>query len=128
MGNLNVKKMLFSGFIFAFLVMGYVSMQRAMPDAKEDRIYKAIRVYSPYKVEKRIGGLALIDSRTGTKEKPEAAEFYHRLDDLDTKWGKKHLKVENNDVLIMGENNQTIVKIFLETEKEKKWVKTFYGI
>ncbi len=128
MGKINVKKMLFLGFMFAFLVMGYVSMQRAMPDAKQDRIYEAIRVYSPYKIEKRVGGLALIDSRTGYKEKPEAAEFFHRLDDVDQQWGKKYLKVENNDVLIMGENNQTIVKIYLETEAEKKWVKTFYGI
>jgi len=125
---MNVKKMLFVGFLFAFLIMGFVSMQRAMPDAKEDRIYKAIRVYSPYKVEKRVGGLALIDSRTGTKEKPEAAEFFHRLDEVDKIWGKNHLRIENNDVIIMGENNQTMMKIFMETPAEIKFVKTFYGI
>ncbi len=125
---MNAKKGLFIGFLFAFLVMGFVSMQRALPDAKEDRIYKAIRVYSPYKVEKRIGGLALIDSRTGTKEKPEAAEFYHRLDEVDKIWGKKYLRIENNDVIIMGENNQDMVKIFMETPAEIKFVKSFYGI
>jgi len=128
MGNINVKKMLFIGFLFAFLVMGFVSMQRAMPDAKPDRIYEAIRVYSPYKIEKRVGGLTLVDSRNGEKEKPEAAEFFHRLDDVDSKWGNKHLRVENNDVIVMGENNQTMVKIYMETEAEKKWVQTFYGI
>ena len=125
---MNVKKYLFIGFLFAFLVMGFVSMQRALPDAKEDRIYKAVRVYSPYKVEKRIGGLTILDSRTGTKEKPEAAEFYHRLDEVDKVWGKKYLKIENNDVIIMGENNQTMVKIFMETEAEKEFIKSFYGI
>ncbi len=125
---MNVKKYLFIGFLFAFLVMGFVSMQRALPDAKEDRIYKAVRVYSPYKVEKRIGGLTILDSRTGTKEKPEAAEFYHRLDEVDKVWGKKYLKIENNDVIIMGENNQTMVKIFMETEAERKFIKSFYGI
>ena len=125
---MSVKKGLFIVFLFAFLVMGFVSMQRAMPDAKEDRIYKAIRVYSPYKLEKRIGGLTILDSRTGDKEKPEAAEVLHRLDEVDKKWAKKYLRIENNDVLIMGENNQTMVKIFMETEKEKQFVKTFYGI
>lgn len=125
---MSAKKGLFLGFLFAFLVMGYVSMQRAMPDAKEDRIYKALRVYSPYKVEKRLGGLTIVDSRNGEKEKPSSAEFYHRLDEVDQKWGKKHLRVDNNDVLVLGENNQTVVKIYLETEAERKFVQSFYGI
>ena len=125
---MSAKKGLFIGFLFAFLVMGYVSMQRAMPEAKEDRIYKAIRVYSPYKVEKRMGGLTIIDSRDGRKEKPSAAEFYHRLDEVDKEWGAKHLRVDNNDVVILGDNNQTVVKIYLETEAERKFVQSFYGI
>ncbi len=125
---MSAKKGLFAGFIFAFFVLGFISMQRAMPETKEDRIYKAISVYSPYKLEKRMGGLTIIDTRTGTKEKPEAADVYHRLDEVEKIWGKANLRVENNDVLIMGENNQTIVKIYMETEAEKKWVKDFYGI
>jgi len=125
---MSAKKGLFIGFLFAFLVMGYVSMQRAMPEAKEDRIYKAIRVYSPYKVEKRMGGLTIIDSRDGRKEKPSAAEFYHRLDEVDKEWGVKHLRVDSNDVVILGDNNQTVVKIYLETEAERKFVQSFYGI
>jgi len=125
---MNVKKWLFIGFSFAFLIMGFVSMQRATPDSKEDRIYNAIHVYSPYSIEKRIGGLTIVDSRTGDKDKPSAAEFYHRVDDLEQQWGKKHLKIENNDVLVLGENNQTIIKIYMETKKEKQFVKSFYGI
>ena len=125
---MSAKKGLFIGFLFAFLVMGYVSMQRAMPEAKEDRIYKAIRVYSPYKVEKRMGGLTIIDSRDGRKEKPSAAEFYHRLDEVDKEWGAEHLRVDSNDVVILGDNNQTVVKIYLETEAERKFVQSFYGI
>ena len=108
--------------------MGFVSMQRAMPEAKEDRIYKAIRIYSPYKVEKRLGGLTIVDSRDGEKEKPSPAEFYHRLDEVDKEWGNKHLRVENNDVVILGENNQSVVKIYLENEAERKFVQSFYGI
>jgi len=125
---MSAKKGLFFGFLFAFFVMGYISMQRAMPDAKEDRIYKAIRVYSPYKVEKRMGGLTIIDSRDGRKEKPSAAEFYHRLDEVDKVWGNRHLCVDSNDVVVLGDNNQTVVKIYLETEAERKFVQSFYGI
>ena len=122
------KKGLFFGFIFAFLVLGFVAMQRAMPDAKEDRIYTAIKVYSPYSLEKITGGLAIIDSRTGDKEKPSAAEVLHRYDELDGEWGKKHLRVESGHVVVMGENNQTIVKIFIETPKEREFLQKFFGI
>jgi len=125
---MSAKKGLFIGFLFAFLVMGFISMQRAMPDAKENRIYKAIRVYSPYKVEKRIGGLTITDLRNGEKEKPSAADFYHRLDEVDKVWGNKHLRIDNNDVVVLGENNQSVVKIYLETEAERKFVQSFYGI
>ena len=122
------KKGLLFGFLFAFFVMGFVAMQRAMPEAKEERIYKAIKVYSPYELEKRIGGLTIVNKQTGIKEKPSAADVLHRVDELEKIWGKTHLRVENNDVIILGDNNQTIVKIFIETKKEREFLKRFYGI
>ena len=85
---MNIKKGLIFGVLFGFLVLGILSMQRATPQHKEERMYKAIKVYSPYQLEKRIGGLAIINSQTGIKEKPSAAEVLHRLDELDQKWGK----------------------------------------
>ena len=124
---MTVKKALIFGFFTAFLVLGMISMKRAMPDAKEDRIYKAIQVYSPYVMEKRIGGLTIIDKRTGTKEKPSSKEVFHRMDELEQEWGKKYIRVENNDVIILGENNQTVARIFLETEKERAFIQNFYG-
>lgn len=125
---MNMKKALIFGFFTAFLILGVVSMQRAMPNAKEQRIYEAIKIYGPYTMEKRIGGLTIIDKRDGTKEKPSSKEVFHRMDELEQQWGKKHLKIEGNEVLIMGENNQTVVRIFLETEKERAFVQKFYGV
>lgn len=125
---MNMKKALIFGFFTAFLILGVVSMQRAMPEAKEERIYSAVKVYSPYTLEKRVGGIAIIDKRSGEKEKPSSKEVFHRLDELDKKWGKEHLKIEENDVLIMGENNQTVARIFIETEKERAFLKSFFGI
>lgn len=125
---MSVKKALIFGFFTSFLILGILSMQRAMPETKEDRIYKAIKVYSPYIMEKRIGGLTIIDKRDGAKEKPNSADVFHRLDELEEKWGKEHLRVENNEVIILGENNQTIARIFIETQKEREFIKRFYGI
>ncbi|PHS59208.1 MAG: hypothetical protein COB17_01410 [Sulfurimonas sp.] len=121
-----MKKALIFGFFTAFLILGMVSLKRAMPDAKENRIYMAIKVYSPYEMEKRIGGLTIVDKRTGIKEKPSSKEVFLRMDELEKKWGKNHLKIENNDVIILGENKQVVARIFLETKKEKDFVQRFY--
>ena len=122
------KKIIFIGIIVGFFVMGFLSLQRAMPEQKEERIYQAIKVYSPYKLEKRIGGLSIIDSRDGRKEKPSAAEVYWRLDELEKAWAKEHLLLQNNEVSVLGDNNQSVVKIHIENEKEMAFVKSFYGI
>ena len=122
------KKILFIGVIVGFFVMGFLSLERAMPAHKEQRIYKAIKVYSPYKLEKRIGGLTIIDSRDGRKEKPSAAEVYLRLDELEKTWAKEHLRLNDNELTVLGDNNQTVVKIYVENEKEMAFVKSFYGI
>jgi len=125
---MNPKKGIFIGVIFAFFALGFIAIQKATPDAKEHRIYKAIKVYSPYKFEKTIGGLAIIDKRDGTKEKPNAADALYRMDDLDKQWGKKHLRVLESDLIVVGDNNQTVTKIFIQTPKERAWIKSFYGI
>ncbi|MEA2090850.1 MAG: hypothetical protein U9O83_00600 [Campylobacterota bacterium] len=121
------KKVLILTLLTGFLIMGFVAMQRAMPEDKEERIYDAIKVYSPYYFEKRIGGLTILNKYDDTKEKINAAEILHRMDELDKKWAKKHLSVVDNDVLITRENNTTI-KIFIETPKERAFLKSFFGI
>lgn len=125
---MSIKKALIFGFFTAFLILGVVSMKRALPEAKEERIYQAIKVYSPYTVEKKVGGLNIVDKRDGEKESPSSKEFFHRLDELDKKWGKEHLVVENNEVIVIGENNQTVARIFIENQKEREFLKNFFGI
>jgi len=125
---MNAKKGLFFGVIFAFFVLGVVSLQRAMPDKKEQRIYSAIKVYIPYTLEKRMGGLTIVDSRDGRKEKPDAASVYHRLDELEKEWGKEHLSMEDETLLVLGDNNQTLVKVFVQTPQEREWIRSFFGI
>ena len=123
-----VKRVFIFGLLAGFLIMGIIAMYRAMPQNKEDRIYKAIKVYSPYSLEKRVGGLTILDSRDPEKkEKPSAAEVFLRLDELDKIWAKNHLSVENNDVIIRKDDNTT-VKIFIETPQERAFIKSFFGI
>jgi len=123
-----VKKGFFVGLAFAFFALGFMAIQKATPDAKSNRIYKAIKIYSPYKFEQSMGGLTIINTKTDEKEKPDAADTLYRMDELDKIWGKKHLKIVDNDVIVLGDNNQTITKLFLKDNKEKSWVKKFYGI
>ncbi len=125
---MNIKKGLLFGVIFAAIVLGFLAMQRATPEHKNERMYKAIKVYSPYTIEKRIGGLTIVDKRDGSKEKPSAAEVLHRLDELDREWGETHLRVENSDLIVTGDNNQTVVKIFIETQDERAFLHNFYGL
>jgi len=114
--------------LFAFFVLGFIAIQKATPDAKPHRMYKEIKVYSPYKFEKTIGGLAIIDSRTGTKEKPDAADALYRMDELDQKWGKKHLKIVDDELVVLGDHNQTVSKIYFQTKEERNWLQKFFGI
>lgn len=126
---MNVKKALIFAFFTAFLILGAVSMQRAMPDPKEDRIYMEIKAYSPFLVEKRIGGLTIIDKRyNDKKEKPNASDLYHRLDELEKTWGKESLKVEGNEVLITNEKGELVGKVLIQNQKEREFLKTFFGI
>ncbi len=122
-----VKKVFVFALLSGFLIMGVLSMKRAMPEPKEERIYRAVKVYSPYKLEKRIGGLEILNTQTDEKEKPSNAEVLHRLDELDKEWAKEHLSVEGNDLVITTEEDET-VKILIETEKERAFIKRFYGI
>ncbi len=124
----SLAKRVFIGvLLIGFLIMGFVSMNRALPENKEERIYKAIKAHSPYIYEKRLGGLTIVDTRDNTKEKPSAAEVLYRMDERDKEWAKEKIIVINNDIVITKEDNTT-VKIFIETPKERAFVKSFFGI
>ena len=125
---MNVKKVLIFAFFSAFLIMGILEIKRAMPAHKSERIYLAIKQYSPYKLQKRIGGLEIIDTRDDSKEKPSSAEVMLRLDEVERLWGKNHLKVENSTVIVMDDNKSTIAKIAIENKKERDFLKSFFGI
>lgn len=128
MNTSPMKKGLLVGVIVASLILGYSALKNATPSKKEERIFKEIRPYSPYVLEKRVGGLEIVDKRTGTKEKPSSREVLLRLDEVESKWGKEHLRIEGNELIIFGENNQSVARLYIQNEKERKFLKDFYGI
>jgi len=126
--NLGMKRAVFIGMAIAFFILGFISLQRAMPEHKSERIYKAISVFSPYQFKKAIGGLHIVNTATGEKEKPDAASVMHRMDELQKEWGKKHLKVTKDAVIVYNDKGVEIKKIAFENEQEKKWVEQFYEL
>jgi hypothetical protein len=124
----NGKKRIFYRIGICIFCTWNNSYTKSYTSTKTRQLYKAIKVYSPYKFEKSLGGLTIINTKTGDKEKPDAADTLYRMDELEQKWGKKHLRLSNNTLIIVGDNNQTLTEIFLQDDKEKSWVKKFYGI
>ena len=111
-----------------FLTLGFQALKEAQPTKKNERVYKELKQYMPFYLEKRIGGFSICSKEDNIKEKPPITEVYHRLEQLEQGWGKKHLKLENNELIILDNNKKQIGKIILKTKDELQWVKQFFGI
>ena len=123
-----MKNAILIAFFLLFTFIGYVALKQSMPVPKEKRIYKEIKKYMPYKLEKRFGGLSIVDETTGEKIKPSSAEVLHELDRLESNWGRKHLYIKENKLLVIDDSNNTIATIDIQTEAEMKFIRSFFGI
>jgi len=123
-----VKRVLIFGLLAGFLIMGILALKRAIPAPKEDRIYQEFKKYSPYKFEKRLGGLTIVDTRNDTKEKPNASDVLLRMDELEKTWAKTHISIENNSTLNIKKDDNTTAKIDIKNSKERAFIKSFFGI
>ncbi len=124
-----MKKIVFIALGIGFLLFGIDAYLQSKPAPKNKRIYQEIKQFSPYYLDKRFGGLQIMSkSDTEFKEKPSNMEVFHRLEFLEKKWGKTHLTLEN-DVLIIHDDTGSVLKnITLKNEDEKQFVHTFYGL
>ena len=84
-----MKNYLLIALSLGFTLILFTAFQEAKPTSKDAPIYKEIKNYSPYYVDKRFGGLQIM-SKTDEdfKEKPTNMEVFHRLDALEKAWGK----------------------------------------
>jgi hypothetical protein len=115
-------------FMIAFFLIGLNVFMQSRPSQKNARVYKIVQEFSPYYIDKRFGGLQILNKKDKEfKEKPTNETFFIRFEELEREWGKKHLILNNNSVTIIDENNKTLKSFKLNTPQELKFVKTYYG-
>lgn len=125
---MNTKIVIIVGLIVGFFLIGYNIFKDSLPEAKNERIYKELKVYMPYELEKRVGGYSIVSKITGIKEKPPASLVFKRLDELEKIWGNEFLTIEGNTIIVKNKSNEIIGKVKIESEKEKQWVKSFFQL
>jgi len=124
-----MKKILFVALGAGFLLFGLLAYIKSEPLPKNDRVYKAIKPYSPYYLEKRIGGLQIRNRQDEVfKEKPKNMEVFHRMDQLEREWGQKHLSLTGNTLSIKDNNGTLLQTLTLQNQKERDFVHAFYGL
>ena len=126
-GN-SMQKYLFVALSIGILLMAIMAFEQGKPTPKAP-IYLEIKKFSPYYLEKRFGGLQIMSKKDEKfKEKPDNVELFHRLDFLEKEWGKKHLKIVDNKIIVLDDNGSETAKLPLSTEENAQFAHSFYGI
>ena len=120
------KKLVWAMF-FGFLFVSFAFFYGNLPAPKNKRVYEAILPYFPYKIKKELGGIDIVDTRNNKDLDVNNAQAYMVYDQLLQKWGKKHLRLEGNDLLILDDQNKVVKKLVLSS-KERAWVKKFFKL
>ena len=123
---MKISNWFIAGLVVLFFALSYQTFQDAQPEPRSQRIYDEIRKFSPYYLEKRIGGFRIMMKGSSQKEQPPIDQVWDRLDQLDKGWGFNHIKIDGNYLIITNNDNKEITKIKFESLEEKKWVQKFY--
>ena len=125
----KIKKYLPLGLMLGFFAFGVSAFIQSKPSHKNERVYTMVKQYSPYYKIQRLGGIQIMSKENPDfKEKPDNMSLFKRLDELEKAWAKKHLKVENNVLLILDNNGTQLSSLPLNTQEEIDFTHTFYGI
>jgi hypothetical protein len=115
------------GAVMAFLAA--VAFIVGRPPHRDPRIYPIVREYSPYTIEKALGGLKILKKDDPDfKEEPDAVNFYGRLQYLEREWAKGHLRLGEKRLKILDDSGKVLKEIPLNTEEEKRFVRDYYGV
>ncbi len=121
-------KYLIVAFTAIFIFMGLRAFFDAQPEYQERRVYKIIKPHIPYKLEKKVTGLLIRDTRTNKKIEPKASDLYHVMDGLEKDWGKTHLTLQGDILTVVDDNNKTVETINLKTEDERTYIHKFFSL
>jgi len=123
-----MQKYLFMALGLGLILMSIIAFQEGKPTSKAP-IYKELKKYSPYYLEKRFGGLQIMSKIDKEfKEKPKNIELFSRLDYLEKTWGKSHLKIVKSELTIQDNNGTIISTLPIKSQEDNNFLHTFYGI
>ena len=99
------------------------------PEHRDSRVYPLVRQYTPFTIEKTLGGLKILrKDNPKFSEEPNAVDFYPRLKTLEQQWAKTHLKLKGMTLKVLDGKGQVLKEIPLKNEKEKRFVTDYYGV
>ena len=125
----SFKKYLPIALILGFILFGLGAFLQSKPSSKNERVYKTVQKYSPYYLDKRFGGLQIMSKEDPDfKEKPTNMTLFKEFERLEREWGKKHLKIENNQLVIADNNGSKLSTLPLQTKEEIDFSHRYYGI
>ena len=125
----SMKKYLPIALLIGFILFGLDAFFQSKPSPKNNRVYKTVQQYSPFYLDKRFGGLKILNREDPEfKEKPTNMTLFKEFERLEKVWGKTHLKLENNTLVILDNNGSEQARLPLQTKEEIDFVHQFYGI
>jgi len=124
-----VKKYLPIALLIGFILFGLSAFIQSKPSDKNDRVYTTVQKYSPYYMDKRFGGLTIMNKEDPEfKEKPDNMTLFKEFERLEKKWGKTHLKIVANTLIILDNNGSEQATLPLQNKEELDFAQTFYGL
>ena len=125
----SFKKYLPIALFLGFLLFGLSAFLESKPSSKNARVYKSVQKYSPYYLDKRFGGLQIMNKEDASfKEKPNNMTFFKEFERLERTWGQKHLKIHDNMLIISDNNGTQLSTLPIQTQKEREFIHRYYGI
>lgn len=125
----NLKKYLPIALLIGFILYGLSAFMQSKPSPKNERVYKTVQKYSPYYMDKRFGGLTILNREDPEfKEKPTNMTLFKEFERLEKKWAKSHLKIENTTLIVLDNNGSEQATLPLQNREEIDFVHSFYGL
>ena len=125
----SLRKYLPFAFFAAFFALSILAFMSGKPSEKNARVYKAVQQYSPYYLDKRLGGLTIKSKEDKEfKEKPTNLTLFKEFERLEKLWAKTHLKRSNNTLIISDNNGTQLSTLELLKPEELLFVEQYYEI
>ncbi len=125
----SFKKFLPIALLLGFVLFGLEAFFQSRPTPKNARVYNSVQKYSPFYLDKRFGGLQIMNREDSEfKEKPTNITLFKEFERLERIWGQTHLKLENSNLLILDNNGSLQDTFIIKSKQELDFIRSYYGI